>query len=311
MSDQALPSPLAVIVSNHDWMARSLDSILVPNGFSVLRTYTGRQILDQVGRMLPDVLLIDATLPDATGAEVCRRLRQSAAVHATTPIVITSQETVPRETRLESLRSGAWDHAGFPLDAEELLLRLSVYLQAKSAADFLRESGLIDPLTGCYSPRGLLRRARELGADARRNARAIACITLAPDFEVLQLQPRDTDAAPSFVVRDLGHVLVEQTRDSDSIGRVGRSEFVVLAPETDVRGALRMAERLTEAAEHTVAAGTGQPLMVRAGCYAVSNFRDAAIDPVEMMNRATLALRHSQMGTTAPRIQLYRAGAAG
>jgi diguanylate cyclase (GGDEF)-like protein len=307
MPDQAPRSPLAVIVSNHEWMARSLDSILVPNGYSVLRTFTGRQILDQVGHIYPDVVLIDAVLPDASGAEVCRRLRQSAAVHATTPIVITSHEPVPREVRLESLRAGAWDHVVFPLDAEELLLRLNVYLEAKASADFLRETGLVDPLTGCYSPRGLLRRAQELGADARRNARAIACITLAPDFEAAQPQPGEPDSGGSKIVRELAHVLIEQTRDSDSVGRVGQSEFVVLAPETDVRGALRLAERLTEAAEHTVAAETGQPLLVRAGCYAVSNFRDAALDPVEMMTRATLALRHSQMGVAAPRIQIYRA----
>jgi PleD family two-component response regulator len=310
MPHQALRSPLAVIVSNHEWIARSLDSILAPNGYSVLRTFSGRQILDQIGRTYPDVLLIDAVLPDGSGADLCRRLHERAAVDATTPIVVTSQEAVSRETRLESLRSGAWEHVVFPLDAEELLLRLNVYLAAKTAADLLRETGLVDPLTGCYSPRGLLRRAQELGADAKRNSRAIACLTLAPDFELAQPQARDMNPATPDIVRGLGHLLVEQTRDSDSVGRIGPSEFVVLAPETDVRGALRLAERLTAAAQETVASEIGQPLLVRAGYYAVSNFRDVAIDPVEVMTRATLALRHSQMDVSAPKIQLFRADAA-
>ena len=38
----------------------------------------------------------------------------------------------------------------------------------------------------------------------------------------------------------------------------------------------------------------GSPIRVRIGCYAVEDFRDASIEPVELLTRATLALRHSQ-----------------
>jgi two-component system, cell cycle response regulator len=308
MPEKALRSPLVLLASTSQWVARSLDSILRPAGFAVLRTLDGEQAVDQALMVRPDVLILDDRLPDISGAELCRRLLESGATDPTTPILITSQSAAGRDARLESLRAGAWDHLSFPLDAEELLLKLEVYLGAKRSADALRDIGLVDPVTGCYSARGLLRRAQELASEASRHERPLACVTIAP--EPTTDPAPEVGGPPSDAVRQLGRLIDEETRESDSVGRIGRFEFVVLAPDTGVQGALRLAERLTSVATGGRVSGKGgRPFGLRAGCYAVANFRDAAIDPIELMTRSTLALRQSQTMTTAPRVHFFRADA--
>lgn len=311
MPDPAQRSAVALLASRSQWVARSLDSILSPHGYAVLRLYSGRQVLEQARAARPDVLLLDASLPDIGGVKLCRMLRESTAVDATTPIIITSPEPVAREARLEALRAGAWDHVVLPIDAEELRLKLIVYLQSKAHADTLREVGLVDPVTGCYTPRGLLRRAREVGADASRTARPLGCVTLAASLDDAGSEAGEPQVpGTAEVIRQVGTLIDRGTRDSDSVGRVGQSEFLVLAPDTDAGGVVSLAERLASTAESLVMVEDGRPLSVRVGCYAVPNFRDATIDTVELMTRSTLALRQAQAAEAAQRVRFYRAGAA-
>jgi len=305
MPEPKADSPLVLLVSPSQWVTRSLDSILVPAGYTVLRTFNGEQALEQAGVVRPDVVIIDDRLPDTEATALCERLRNSGTLDATSPVLITSQALEGREARLRSLRAGAWGHLKFPLDAEEMLLSLEVFLKAKRVADSLRDLSLVDPLTGCYSARGLLRRAHELGAEAARHGRPLACVTIAPSTD-----GESTPLAEAETARILGRLLDLETRDSDSVGRIGHSEFAVLAPDTGVDGVRRMAERLTarEPDDNSDPSERAR-WSLRAGCFAVQNFRDAAIDATELLTRSTLALRQTQATQTAPRVHFFRAGA--
>ena len=79
----------------------------------------------------------------------------------------------PRQTE------GPFYPVSLPLDAEELLAKLKVYLGAKLSSDRAYATGLIDPASGLYDVPGILMRVRELGLAARRHARALGCATVA------------------------------------------------------------------------------------------------------------------------------------
>src|SRR5437879_4901710 len=90
-------------------------------------------------------------------------------------------------------------------------------------------------------------------------------------------------------------------RLSDVVGRLSPTEFAVLAPGTDAAGARRLAERLASTVQAsaggmpTPAADPGaQPLAqlrVRCGYEAVANVGYAPIEPVDLLVRASTALR--------------------
>jgi PleD family two-component response regulator len=287
--------PLAFIANDQEWSARSIESILSPHGYAVLRAYNGRQALDGAGSARPDLIILDAKLPDLSGIEVCRALCDDPEISPNTPILITTAGPVKRSQRFEALAAGAWDYMPLPLDAEELLLKLDVYMKAKFSADRIREEGLVDQATGLYNWRGLMRRARELGSSAYRQGRPLACLALAPEVYPGDERRAEKGAANWSAVDRMANVLKTQGRVSDAIGRVRSGEFVVIAPDTDDECALKMARRLTralEAAEGERAGGP--PLKTLVGYDAVGNLRTAGIESATLLAGATTALRRSQ-----------------
>ena len=101
--DMSQRPPLVLIANDQEWSARSLESILAPNGYAVLRAYTGIQALERARTARPDLVILDAQMPDVHGVDVCRELRGDPRFSATTPIIITTAGPSGRTQRLELL----------------------------------------------------------------------------------------------------------------------------------------------------------------------------------------------------------------
>ena len=300
-------SPLVLIANDQEWSARSLESILGPNGFSVVRAYTGQQALERARTSQPDIIILDAQMPDMHGFEVCRALRSDPRFSTTTPIVITTSGPSGRTQRLEAYRCGAWEFLGQPLDGEALLLKLDTFLKSKRQVDLLREENLLDSGTGLYNMRGLARRAREIGSDAIRRHEALACVVFAPESE---LENDDDEAPEEELLRmsdQVGAVFRQVGRVSDAIGRLGPTEFAVIAPATGADGAVRLVNRLGGAVEATriPVRGGERSVRVKAGYCAVPNFAESPVDAVELLLRATTALRDLKGGGDGDRIRAF------
>ncbi|HXI21705.1 MAG TPA: response regulator [Gemmatimonadales bacterium] len=286
---------LVLIANDQEWSARSLESILAPNGYAVLRAYTGQQALERARAARPDLVILDAQMPDLHGIEVCRTLRQDPRFSATTPILITTAGPSGRTQRLEAYRAGAWEFLGQPLDGESLLLKLETFLAAKLEADRFRADALLDEATGLYNMRGLSRRAREVASEAIRRHQPLVCLALAQD-------PSGNGASPdgnAEIVR-LGQLLREHGRASDVLGRLGDFEFAVIAPATSEAGAHQLVQRLQAA--FAQGGETGSTLRVRAGYCAVPDFAAADVDAIEMLVRATAALHYLRAGDRADQV---------
>jgi PleD family two-component response regulator len=300
-------SPLVLIANDQEWSARSLESILGPNGFAVVRAYTGQQALERARTSQPDIIILDAQMPDMHGFEVCRTLRSDPRFSTTTPIVITTSGPSGRTQRLEAYRAGAWEFLGQPLDGEALLLKLHTFLQSKRQVDLLREENLLDSGTGLYNMRGLARRAREIGSDAIRRREALACVVFAPESE---LENTDEEAPEEELLRmsdQVGAVFRQVGRVSDAIGRLGPTEFAVIAPATGADGAVRLVNRLGGAVEATriPVRGGERSVRIKAGYCAVPDFAESPVDAVELLLRATTALRDLRSGGEGDRIRAF------
>src|SRR5919205_1401054 len=241
--------PLVLLANDQEWSARSLETILGPAGYAVLRAYTGRQVLDLVRTAQPDLVIIDIRLPDMGGSEVCEALRQDPCFSASTPIIVTSSGTPEREQRLAAYQAGAWELASQPFDGEVLLLKLNAFMRSKREADRLRAESLLDEVTGLYNMRGLVRRAREISAEAQRVHAPIACAAFTPitaDAGHSEFRP---GTISDSLIQQLGAVVRRVGRISDAIGRMGQAEFAIIAPATTAAEAVEMIQRLREAIE--------------------------------------------------------------
>jgi len=303
--------PLVLLVDAQQWTSRSIESILRPRGHGVLRAYTGQQALDLVAKASPDAVIVAVQLPDIDGIDLVRKLRESPSVTATTPILMITADPMGRAARLEALGAGAWDILAQPVDPNELVLRMDTFVRAKQATDRTRVESLTDA-TGFYSVRGILRRAREIGADSIRFDRPMACIALGP--HVLGIHEPDGAWSEHFVAeitRRIADGLRSATRISDTIGRLGPGEFVIIAPGTDDGGARRLADRIMEATDQIARERGVDPAQLeelrklRAGVCAMR--ASEPITPEDLLLNATMALRRAQADDGAFRVGAYEA----
>jgi diguanylate cyclase (GGDEF)-like protein len=304
--DKAHSAPLVLIANDQEWSARSLESILEPSGYSVVRAYTGQQALERARTAQPDLIILDAQMSDVHGFEVCRLLRSDPRFSATTPIIITTSGPSGRTQRLEAYRAGAWEFLGQPLDGEALLLKLATFLQCKLEVDSLRDESLLDPGTGLYNMRGLARRAHEIGADAYRRRDALACVVFSPEAEAAG-SDEQLDEEVQRIAEQVGQLFKRTGRSSDAIGRLGQSEFAVIAPATSSEGALRLIQRLGGTIESSPipVRGGERYLKVRAGYCAVPDFAESPVDAVELLLRATTALRDLKRDGDAEQVRAF------
>lgn len=274
---------VALVVTAHDPVWDSLRRALEPAGYDTRRASSGARALAAAGESELDAVFVDLSLPDMSGTDLCRRVSATGLVGRATPIVLVTTGPAGDTQRIEALRAGAWEVIQFPVDPEELRLRLSRYIRARQEVDRARSDLVIDPETQVYSQAGILRRIREVAAAAERHGRPVACI-------MFDVNSSGADRAEQFFA-EIAAALNKLTRRSDIIGRIGRSQFIIVAPDTEGSGAETIAERLREhgSTGDRVGGPGGDP--PRIGVYVVESAREAALDPEDLVDRAAQASR--------------------
>jgi DNA-binding response OmpR family regulator len=115
-----------------------LEQQLSDDGFSVLSTELGRRALELVERAAPDLVLLDAVLPDASGFEVCRRLREGEpgrAWNRDVPVIMLTERGDPVD-RIRGFARGCDDYVVRPFVYEELVARIRAVLRRSAPAGY-------------------------------------------------------------------------------------------------------------------------------------------------------------------------------
>jgi CheY-like chemotaxis protein len=78
-----------LLVDDHEDTADILAQLLELQGFQTATAYTGVQALDVAEQLRPDVVLLDLGLPDCSGVDVCRNLRERPWCKQTLIVAVT------------------------------------------------------------------------------------------------------------------------------------------------------------------------------------------------------------------------------
>ena len=108
-----------------------LEQQLTDDGFEVLSAEEARRALELVERARPDLVLLDAVLPDASGFELCSRLRQGEpgrSWNRDVPVIMVSARSEPVD-RLRGFARGCDDYVAKPFLYEELVARMRAVLR--------------------------------------------------------------------------------------------------------------------------------------------------------------------------------------
>jgi putative two-component system response regulator len=95
-----------------------------------------RPVMEMISKELPDVLLLDIMMPEVSGLEILKRLRDDDNATYVPTIVLTAADN--EETKLQALELGAKDFSGKPVNAVELVVRVRNALVTKAHHDQLK-----------------------------------------------------------------------------------------------------------------------------------------------------------------------------
>jgi two-component system KDP operon response regulator KdpE len=129
VSDHTLgDAPRILVIEDEAPLRHALRRYLEESGYNVRATEDGAGGLREVAVFKPDVILLDLMLPDQSGVEVCRTIRQSQE----TPIVVLSA-LEDEKSKVEALDEGADDYLTKPFGMDELRARIRVALRHGSS----------------------------------------------------------------------------------------------------------------------------------------------------------------------------------
>lgn len=277
--------------------ARRLGRVLHEHGHQVVWATEPDQACELASALQPDCVMIEAGLGPRGGPAVARALLGQSRIEVSTPVLLVSDGPPTPGERIAGIRAGAraWLDGG--MDDGEMVDTIRAYVEHKREADGILADRLLDRQSGLYNLRGLARRISELGAAAVRHHFPLACVAL-----TVEVGPEAPQAATRLVVTRCAPALQEIGRRSDSIGRIGPKEFVVVAPDTDGAGAIQLARRLSDALR-AAASGAGLApgaIRISGGYDAVADLAYAPTEAPVILTRAISALRAGSPDPAAP-----------
>ena len=253
-----------------------LRSILQAEGYRLFAAANGETAIKLAAKTKPQLILMDVMMPDITGFEACRRIKEIPELADIPIIFVTALGAI--EDMVKGFQCGAVDYIGKPIRQEELLARVRTHLKImallenhkqqtaqleeknkalKEAYIELEEISVTDPVTGMKNRRFL---PDPLDADI------VHTLRLYRNWLEDDLKPRPTEADLIFFMMDIdhfkvindtyGHVngdrllrrmraLIEKVfRKSDYMVRWGGEEFLVVARFVDRSQGSMLAERL-------------------------------------------------------------------
>jgi len=119
-------APVILCVDDDKVTLRGLERALVNNGYSVLTAGSAAQALTTLQHAKPDLILLDAIMPDMDGYEICKRVRSNQSLANVPVIFVTAQEEGDDTNRALSL--GAVDYLIKPFQRGTLLQKVAHHL---------------------------------------------------------------------------------------------------------------------------------------------------------------------------------------
>lgn len=113
-----------LIVDDEPKYVWAIQANLEDEGYATLTAPDGRTALQLAAAEAPDLILLDVRMPDLSGLEVCRQIRE----FSTAPIIMLTAMAEERD-KVKGLDMGADDYMTKPFSAQELLARVRAVLR--------------------------------------------------------------------------------------------------------------------------------------------------------------------------------------
>jgi signal transduction histidine kinase len=122
-------APEILVVEDNPDMRRLFESLL-SNRYRVRLTTNGREALEAIHERAPDLVLTDVMMPEMSGTELCRAVKQDPQTQTIPVVLVTSK--AERQMKIEGLELGADDYVAKPFHPRELMARVDALMRLHS-----------------------------------------------------------------------------------------------------------------------------------------------------------------------------------
>ena len=262
-------SALRILVADGNALSRHriMGLLVEEGGHFVYPADDGNAALALAMEVLPHVIIAHYNLPRLNGPDLCQALRttnEGRCMH----IVLMADDN-DEAHRTSAYEAGADAYAPSTISATGLRARLHsaqrlVQLQnswskdraqlRQTAAELavanrrLANAALTDLLTGLPNRRSAMDLLAQAWSAATRSGSPLSVMVVDIDH-FKQINDTYGHASGDIVLREAAHTLRASARREDSVCRIGGEEFLVICPGTDLKAAMRSAERLRASLE--------------------------------------------------------------
>ena len=282
-----------LVVDDEELYTSILEYVLSPS-YDIITAESGEKALEIAANSKPDLILLDAVMPDISGFEVLKKLKDNIVTQNIPVIFITALNNDEDEEMGFFL--GAIDYITKPFVNSVMLARIRTHVQIIKHIRTIEQTGLVDALTNLPNRRGFDERFALEWERATREKVPISLLFM--DMDRFK-HYNDTYGHPfgDFLIQFSGEVYKKTLkRATDFVSRWGGDEFVILLPNTNSEGACEVAEDIrNNIATSVIPCGDGTvSATVSIGVCSLTPTLDS--DPNDFMGKTDKALYAAKKG---------------
>ena len=239
-----------------------------------------------------DLILCDLEMPRVDGFKFLNMMKSRPNLQDIPVIMLTGRGD--RDLKIRGLEQGASDYITKPFDADELVARVRVHLKIKNLQDDLKRTNDLllelsntDHLTGLFNRRYLM---AELGKEVQRSLRKggdLSLFILDIDY-FKKVNDAYGHLQGDIALQKVALLLQKELRGYDTAARYGGEEFIAVLPDTTLKEAQFVANRVRVSVHANRFSGTLSKLSLTVsigvawfstpGCTTVDSFIKLADD---------------------------------
>jgi diguanylate cyclase (GGDEF)-like protein len=220
--------------------ATTIGDFLIGEGFDVVLTQDGEDLLKQARRAPPDLILLDGHMPILNGFHAAEHLHADPRTSGVPILFLSAAEDLL--LRIRGLKPDTIDFLRKPYAPAELLARIERALNQGLVYEELRAEAEVDALTGLSNARALL---RTLTIERSRISRygATSAVVMMDVDKLKTINDRHGHVVGSRILQAIGELLRGMIRETDLAARYGGDEFVAILAHTSAAEGGAFAER--------------------------------------------------------------------
>jgi diguanylate cyclase (GGDEF)-like protein len=235
---------------------------LLRGKYELLVATNGLKAIAIAKEKMPDLILMDVMMPEMDGFSAAEVIKKDELTSDIPIIFITAKGET--SDIVKGFEAGGQDYITKPPNPEELFARVNTHLELKQskqaikdyAAELKKANSELqelnaklefmawhDQLTGLPNRRHMRNRIKDEQARSARNNKLFALVM--GDIDNFK-HVNDTygHEAGDNVLKHISQIIMSSLRNQDSMSRWGGEEFLILLPETDVKGAVTASEKI-------------------------------------------------------------------